>query len=131
MPCYFDKMISKYFQCPFDEATDRVHDLENDYETRETLFYDFIDSTVYNFGPASYTVNTPTINKLCFEMWRKEAYAIITKDIDINNLTEIEMDKFNMFWEAIYNRNLMCNYITAPAIESLFNQCPVIPKKLH
>ena len=74
MPCYFDKMISKYFQCSFDEATDRVHDLENDYETRETLFYDFIDSTVYNFGPASYTVNTPTINKLCFEMWKSLCY---------------------------------------------------------
>lgn len=131
MPCYFSSMIAEYFVCDSSTVNDQIDDLENSLDVRSNLLYDFIDSTVYHFGPPSYDENTPDINKINFQLWRQETYAMITNDVDSDNLTEIEMDKCNMFWNAMEEHNLWADYITKEAIESVFNQSPISYQKSY
>lgn len=125
MPCYFDNMIRNYFVCDEYSVNAHIVDLEDSLELRSTLLYDFINSTVYHFGPPSYDCNTPDINKINFETWRQEVYAIMTNDIDLDDMTTIELDKCNMFWAAMEEQNIWDGYILAERIQNVFNNSPV------
>ena len=125
MPCYFDNMIRNYFVCDDSAVNEHIDDLENSLEMRSNLLFDFIDNTVYHFGPPSYDCDTPDINKINFEMWRQETYAIMTNDIDVSDMTDIELDKCNMFWNAVEERNLLDDYITTERVQAMFNISPV------
>ena len=125
MPYYFNNMIRNYFICNDSEVGGHIYDLKESLHARSNLLFDFIDSTVYNFGPPSFNDNTQHTNKVAFQSWKQEIYAIVTNDIDLDDLSELEMHKCNMFWEAVYNHNLSDRYITFEKIESVFNQSPV------
>lgn len=125
MPCYFDNMVRNYFVCDEYAVNAHIVDLEDSLELRSTLLYDFINSTVYHFGPPSYDCNTPDINKINFETWRQEVYAIMTNDIDLDDMTTIELDKCNMFWAAMEEQNIWDGYIIAGRLQNVFNNSPV------
>jgi len=125
MPCYFNKMIGEYFVSQPSDIQGHINDLDNSLDVRSNLLYDFIDSTVYYFGPPSYDATTPDINKITFEMWKQEVYAMVTNEVDMDNLSEIELSKCRMFWDTIEQHNLLSEYITANIIENVFNQSPV------
>lgn len=125
MPCYFDNMVRNYFVCDEYAVNAHIDDLRNNLELRSTLLYDFINSTVYHFGPPSYDCNTPDINKINFETWRQEVYAIMTNDIDLDDMTTIELDKCNMFWAAMEEQNIWDGYILAERLQNVFNNSPV------
>lgn len=131
MPYYFTKMIRQYFMCDDSAVYAHIDDFNNLLDIRSNVMYDFIDSTVRCFGPPSYSANTPTINKLCFEMWRKETYAVMTRDVELDNLTEIEMNKCNEFWDAIEMRNLRDDLISASGVEDVFSMSPVNYQRLY
>jgi hypothetical protein len=118
-------MISNYFICDHSAVNEHIDNLENSLEMRSNLLFDFINNTVYNFGPQSYDYDTSEINKINFEMWRQETYAIMTNDIDVNDMTEIELDKCNMFWNAVEQRNLLDDFITTQRVKTMFNLSPV------
>ncbi len=121
MPCYFNNMVRNYFVCDEYAVNAQIDDLENNLELRSTLLYDFIESTVYHFGPPSYDCNTPDINKINFETWRQEVYAIMTNDIDLDDMTTIELDKCNMFWAAMEEQNIWDGYILTERLQNVFN----------
>ena len=125
MPCYFNTMVRNYFVSDDSEADQRIDDLEDNLELRKTLLFDFINSTVYHFGPPSYEYNTPDINKINFQTWKHEVYAIMTNDIDISDMTNLEFDKYNMFWTAMEEQDLWDGYIIAESVEKVFNNSPV------
>ena len=125
MPCYFNTMVRNYFVSDDSEADQRIDDLGDNLELRKTLLFDFINSTVYHFGPPSYEYNTPNINKINFQTWKHEVYAIMTNDIDISDMTNLELDKCNMFWTAMEEQDLWDGYIIAESVEKVFNNSPV------
>lgn len=125
MPCYFDNMVRNYFVCDEYAVNAHIDDLRDNLELRSTLLYDFINSTVYHFGPPSYDCNTPDINKVNFETWRQEVYAIMTNDIDLDDMTTIELDKCNMFWAAMEEQNIWDGYILTERLQNVFNNSPV------
>ena len=125
MPCYFDNMVRNYFVCGSSDVNENINHLRDNLELRSTLLYDFINSTVYHFGPPSYDCNTPDINKINFETWRQEVYAIMTNDIDLDDMTTIELDKCNMFWAAMEEQNIWDGYILAGRLQNVFNNSPV------
>jgi hypothetical protein len=84
--------------CDNSDVNRHCDDLNNSLDIRSNILFDFIDNIVQYFGPPSFDCNTPHTNRVNFEMWRQEIYAIITKEVDLSNMVEIEMDKCNAFW---------------------------------
>ena len=125
MPCYFNNMIRNYFVCDDSDVNEQINNLANSLDVRSNLLFDFIDTTIYHFGPPSYDLNTPYINKINFETWRQEIYAITTNDIDLSDMTNIDLNKCNMFWSAMEDRNLLDDYINTENIEAIFNLSPI------
>ena len=117
MPYYFTSMLEAYFRLPINEINMDLVD--------ENLFYDYIDAIVYEFGPPSFSDTTPQSVKMDFNIWKSEIYSIVTKEVSIENISEIGRQKYTIFWDNVEERNLSYSMLNKEIITDVFNYSPV------
>jgi hypothetical protein len=95
------------------------------------ILYDYMETVIHHFGPKTFNSQTPQELEDRFVDWEGEVYALITKEVSINCLEELEGEKYDLFWTKVENRNLDERYLTVETMEDVFNHSPLAYQRFY
>lgn len=112
MPCYYNNMIQAYFG---GSPPKKWH--VDTYECG-ILLYDMLSYFDYNYSN-QYTKEYER------KIWKRKMYAIITGDIPIECIVDVDEYNYTQFWYQIQRQQIPDYWSTENSIINAFNETPV------